>query len=214
MWPYLDVIIAGLPWTLALTGEAFLVGALLGLPVMLARESRYALLRLVARVFINIVRSIPPIVWLFIIYFGMGNAGFIALNPFAAAVIGLGLISSAHLAEIYRGGVISVLKGQREAAEALNLGVVYGFVDVIAPQALRVVIPSAASYAIGLLKDSATASAIGVAELTDRANQFSQETLSGLQIYAIIALVYILVSLPVAWISRTVDSKLRSRVSR
>jgi polar amino acid transport system permease protein len=213
MWSYPYLLISGLPWTLAVTAGAFAMGALLGLPVMLAEESTCAPLRLIARAYVNLVRAVPPIVWLFIVYFGVGSE-LLRLTPFGAALIGLGLISSAHLAEIYRGGMISIGKGQREAAAALNLGPAYSFIDVMAPQAIRVALPPSAGYAIGLLKDSAIASAIGVPELTERANEVAQATLSGLPVYITLAVIYILMSLPIAWLARTVDTQLRAKVAR
>jgi len=214
MWSYSSLLISGLPWTLSVTAGAFAIGALLGLPVMLAEESTCVPLRLMARTYVNLVRAVPPIVWLFIVYFGIGSSAWLRLTPFGAALIGLGLISSAHLAEIYRGGMISIGKGQREAAAALNLGPLYSFVDVMAPQAIRVALPPAAGYAIGLLKDSAIASAIGVPELTERANEVAQATLSGLPVYITLAAIYIVMSLPIAWLARTVDAQLRARVAR
>jgi len=213
MWSYPAFLVSGLPWTLSVTAGAFAIGALIGLPVMLAEESTFAPLRLIARTYVNLVRAVPPIVWLFIVYFGVGS-DLLRLTPFAAAMIRLGLISSAHLAEIYRGGMISVGKGQREAASALNLGPVYGFIDVMAPQAARVALPPSAGYAIGLLKDSAMASAIGVPELTERANEAAQATLSGLPVYVTLAAIYILMSVPVAWLARAVDTRLRAKVAR
>jgi len=213
MWSYPSLLFSGLPWTLAVTAGAFAIGALVGLPVMLAEESTCAPLRLLARTYVNLVRAVPPIVWLFIVYFGVGSE-LLRLTPFGAALIGLGLISSAHLAEIYRGGMISIAKGQREAAAALNLGPVYSFIDIMAPQAIRVALPPAAGYAIGLLKDSAISSAIGVPELTERANEAAQATLSGLPVYIALAAIYILMSLPVAWLARVVDTRLRAKVAR
>jgi polar amino acid transport system permease protein len=213
MWSYASLLIAGLPWTLAVTAGAFAMGALLGLPVMLAEESTCVPLRLIARSYVNLVRAVPPIVWLFIVYFGVGSE-LLRLTPFGAALVGLGLISSAHLAEIYRGGMISIGKGQREAAAALNLGPIYSFIDVMAPQAIRVALPPSAGYAVGLLKDSAISSAIGVPELTERANEAAQATLSGLPVYITLAVIYILMSLPIAWLARTVDTQLRATVTR
>jgi polar amino acid transport system permease protein len=213
MWSYPAFIVSGLPWTLSVTAGAFAIGALLGLPVMLAEESTWAPLRLLARTYVNLVRAVPPIVWLFIVYFGIGS-NLLRLSPFGAALIGLGLISSAHLAEIYRGGMISIGKGQHEAAAALNLGPVYGFIDVMAPQAIRVALPPSAGYAIGLLKDSAISSAIGVPELTERANEAAQATLAGLPVYVALAAIYIVMSVPVAWLARAVDVQLRAKVAR
>ena len=90
----------------------------------------------------------------------------------------------------------------------------HGFIDVVAPQALRVIVPSLASFAIGLMKDSAVASTIGVAELTERANQQSQVAFAALPIFSMTAAFYIAASLPIAWLSRSVDARLRARVGR
>jgi polar amino acid transport system permease protein len=118
------------------------------------------------------------------------------------------------MAEIYRGGILSIGKGQHEAAAALSLGRLHGFIDVVAPQALRVVVPSLASFAIGLMKDSAVASTIGVAELSERANQQAQVNFAVLPIFAMAAAFYIAASLPIAWLSRSVDARMRARVDR
>jgi len=207
------ILLPGLPWTLAVTACAFAIGAVLGLPLMLARNSRSLAVQLLAGGYVNVVRGIPPIVWLFIIYFGLDFHHF-RFNPFNASIVALGLTSSAYMAEIYRGGILSIGKGQHEAVVALSLGRLHGFIDVVAPQALRVVVPSLASFAIGLMKDSAVASTIGVAELTERANQQSQVVFAALPIFAMTAAFYIAASLPIAWLSRSVDARMRARVGR
>ncbi|HWD12109.1 amino acid ABC transporter permease [Pseudochrobactrum sp. sp1633] len=206
-------IIRGLPWTVALTVSALAVGTVLGLILMLMRRSKFWPLRLLAVAYINLVRGIPPLVWLFVIFFGLGT-GTITISPFMAALTGFGMIAGANMAEIFRGGMMAVHHGQFEAAEALNLNRYHAFKDVIAPQMLRVSLPSAASYAIGLLKDSAIASAIGVTELAYQGSQLSQMTFRGLEVFAVVALLYILLSLPVAWLSRTADLYLRAKVAR
>jgi len=206
-------ILSGLPWTLALTGVALLLGVIIGIPIALARRSRFVFVWLAAATFIAVTRSIPPLVWLFIIFFGLGT-GYIQISPFLAATVAFGLIATANMAEIYRGGLMAVQHGQWDAAEVLGLSPVHTFVDIIAPQAVRVSLPSAASYAIGLLKDTATASTIGVTELSFQAYQLSQKTFSGLYAFGLVAAIYILVSLPVAWLSRTADSYLRAKVAR
>jgi len=206
-------ILAGLPWTLALTAAALALGVVLGVPVALARRSRLLPVWLAAAVFIAVTRSIPPLVWLFIIFFGLGT-GYIQISPFVAATAAFGLIATANMAEIYRGGLMAIQHGQWDAAEVLGLGRIHTFADVIAPQAVRVSLPSAASYAIGLLKDTATASTIGVIELTFQANQLAQRNFSGLYAFGIAAAIYILVSLPVAWLARSADFYLRAKVAR
>ncbi|MBQ0710294.1 MULTISPECIES: amino acid ABC transporter permease [unclassified Ochrobactrum] len=207
------LILSGLPWTIALTLGSFVIGCILGVPLLAARQARLAPIRWIAAVLIQVVRALPPILWLFIIFFGIGM-GIMPINPFVAALIGLGLIASANMAEIYRGALASLHHGQWEAATALNFGTGYTLIDVVAPQAFRVALPSAASYLIGLMKETAVASTIGVADLAFRGNQVSQLTFKGIEVFALVGLFYIFLSLPVAWLSRTADSYLRAKVAR
>ncbi len=206
-------LLRGLTWTIALTVGAFLIGAILGVPILVARNSRLFPVRLLAMVLIQIIRAVPPILWLFIIFFGLG-VGFMPISPFNAALIGLGLIAAANMAEIYRGAVSSVHHGQWEASAALDLGRWTTVRDIVAPQAFRVALPSAASYLIGLMKETAVASTIGVAELAYQGNQLSQMTYRGLEVFAIVGVLYVFLSLPVAWLSRVADSYLQAKVAR
>jgi polar amino acid transport system permease protein len=203
----------GIPLTLALTLVAFIIGALLGLPLCGMRMSKSMPLRFLASSIILVFRAIPPIVWLFFIFFGVGM-GYIQLNPFTSAAVGLGLITAANMAEIYRGALSAVQKGQWEAATVLNLSSWHRFIDVIGPQLFRIALPSGATYLIGLLKDSAVASAIGVHEIAFQAYHVSQETFRGIDIYAAAGLLYILISLPIAYFARWTDMRLRAAVAR
>ncbi len=208
----LRALLVGIPFTLALTALSFVVGALLGLVLCAMRLSKFVLLRMLASTLILVLRAIPPIVWLFFIFFGIGS-GYLQLDPFSSAAIGLGLITAANMAEIYRGALSAIHAGQWEAATVLNLSGRHLFVDVIGPQLLRVALPSAATYLIGLLKDSAVASAIGVHEIAFQAYHLSQETFRGLDIYAAAGLLYIVISLPIAWLARWTDIRLRATVA-
>ncbi|MBZ9775026.1 amino acid ABC transporter permease [Mesorhizobium sp. CO1-1-8] len=206
-------ILAGLPMTIAVTGLALIVGAVIGFPLMLASQSIFAPLRLLTVAVISLVRSVPPILWLFLIFFGLGTS-VVTLSAFSAAVVAFGLIAAVNMAEIYRGGMVAIHHGQYEAAHALNFSRYRLYTDILIPQMVRVSIPSAATYAIGLMKDSAIASTIGVAELAFRGNQISMQTYRGLEIYAVVGLLYILLSLPVAALSREAERRLRAKVSR
>lgn len=208
-----ESVLRGLPATIGLTVIAFVIGGIFGLPLMMLRISRNRWLRLLATAIITFVRSIPPIVWLFVIFFGLGS-GYIRIDPFPAAAAGMGLIASAYLAEIYRGALLSIHQGQWEGAAALGLGRLRLWTDIIIPQLFRVALPSMATYAIGLLKDTAIAMTIGVNEMTFLANQFSMANYRGLEVFGFAALVYIALSLPIAWASREVDRRLRVKASR
>ena len=141
----LFLILRGLPWTVAITVLSLGVGVCLGFPVMMARNAKFAPVRVLAIAFISLVRAVPPIVWIFIIFFGLGT-GPVSVNPFVATLVGLGLIAATNMAEIYRGGLISIHQGQWEAAQALNLGRRHTFRDVIMPQMIRVRPPTRSAF--------------------------------------------------------------------
>ncbi|ACC73965.1 amino acid ABC transporter permease [Paraburkholderia phymatum] len=209
----LGEVIVALPWTLAMTGLSFAFGALLAIPLCGLRTAHNPVLRNCALSLILTFRSIPPIVWLFLIFFGVGS-DLIPLSPFVSAVIGLGLITAANVAEIYRGALKAVPAGQYEAARALGLPALLQYHDVLIPQIFRLALPSLATYAIGLLKDTAVASTIGVHDLAFSAYRVSQETFRGIEVYAAFGLVYFLISLAMAYATRGLDRRLRERISR
>jgi polar amino acid transport system permease protein len=206
-------LVQAIPWTIGLTALSFTLGAALAIPLCAMRVARGTVLSSVAVALILVMRSIPPIVWLFIIFFGIGS-GVLHLNPFTSGVIGLALITSANVAEIYRGALKAVPSGQFEAAKVLGLSRLRQYTDVLGPQIFRTALPSCASYAIGLLKDSAVASTIGVPELASAAYRASQATYKGIEVYATAGLLYFLISVLMAWGSRALDTKLRLRIAR
>ena len=206
-------ILQGVPMTIGLTVGALAVGAVGGIPLALARRSGIAAVSLAAVSVIEVLRGIPPIVWLFIIYFGLGTA-LPMLDPITSAIIGLGLISCAYMAEIYRGGLSAITRGQWEASEALGMGRQSVLTFIIGPQVFRVSVPAAASYAIGLLKDSSVAYTIGVSEIVYFANDQSRQTSDALGPFFLAALVYVMMTIPCAWATRALDARLRMRVAR
>lgn len=203
-------VLMGLPMTLLVTVLAFGIGLVGGIPVMLGLRSRFAPLRLLVRFLVDLVRGIPPIVWLFLIYFGV-QFGTIRMDALTAAVVGLGIIASAYLAEMYRGGFQTLPAGQQEAASALGLGRLDTFTFVLTPQAFRTVLPSITTYLLSLIKDSSIASTIGVADMVFMANQFARQNpdVAGIVPFLLAAVVYLVVSIPVALLARRLDSRLR-----
>lgn len=204
---------AGLPWTIALTLTSFVIGALVAIPLCALRSSRNKLLAYIGGTIILIVRSVPPIVWLFAVFFAISQH-VVRISPFTAAAIGLSLITAANLAEIYRGSLKAIPKGQIEASKVIGLSTWQRYRYVLAPQVFRYSLPSASSYAIGLLKDTAIASAIGVSDVAQIANQLTQQTFQGLQIYAWAAIAYFSLSFLMAYVSRVIDTRLRVRIER
>ncbi|MGX5844941.1 amino acid ABC transporter permease [Mesorhizobium sp. ArgA1] len=212
MTAFLLPLLHGVTYTIALTICSLALGAVVALPVCAMRVSQWRLVNCTAFAIILLVRSIPPIVWLFLIFFGLGS-GFIDLAPFPAAVVALGVISAASLAEIYRGALTAIHPGQKDAAQALALSARSRLIDIILPQMARISLPASTTYAIGLLKDTAIASTIGVQDITFFAQAITQRSLRGLEAYTAAGIIYILLSISFAFVGRHIELRLAAKVA-
>lgn len=198
-------IIAAVPYTALVTLGAFGLGFVLAIPLMFARRARLMVVRGISGFIVDLARGIPPIVWLLMIYFGFPNLG-IMLDPIPAAIIGLGIITAGYLAEIFRGGMLAVRKGQFEAANALGLGGWTSFTRVVAPQAMRAMQPGLTTYSIGLIKDSSIASVIGVTEMVYTANSYAKISKEGVLLFFEAALIYLVISVPLGLLARRIEA--------
>lgn len=212
MYEYLGYLALGVFGTVAVTVGALAIGAILAMPLAWLRRSRSAVVRLPAVAIIEVLRAVPNLVWLFLVFFGLPQVG-IRLDPWTSSIITLGIASAAHIAEIYRGGLAGIARGQWEASDALGLTRMDRRRLIVLPQMQRVIVPTMATYAIGLLKDSALASTIGVVELTFRGGLVTQRTGDGLTTFVVVGIIYLLVSLPLALAARRVDSRMRAKFS-
>lgn len=210
---HLQAVLLGVPLTLLITFSSLLIGAVGGVPLVLGLRSRQVVFQVICRTLVDLLRGIPAVVWLFVIYFGVSIGAF-QFEATTAAIVGLGLVSAAYMAEIYRGGISAVHSGQWEAGSALGVGQWATFSRIIGPQAFRVSVPSMTSYGISLIKDSSLASTIGVTEMVFLTTQDARSNAGGLTVYIIAALVYLALSIPLALLARRVDSVLRKKVSR
>lgn len=204
---WLPQLLAGAAGTLKLTISAFLVGGVIGLFLALARVSRSRFIRRCAMVYIDVFRGIPAVTLLFLIYFGLASYG-VVFDAYTASVIGLGLNAAAYLAEIFRSGLQAIHGGQREAAEMLGLRNNQVMRYVLLPQALRVVIPPVANFAIALLKDSSVASLISAPELMLRARDLAGEYFMPFQIYMLVAAIYLSISYPISTAARYIERRM------
>jgi len=200
-------ILAAVPMTLLVTLASFTLGAVIALPLAATRRSRFILVRGIGKLIIDILRGVPPVVFVFVLFFGLG-ADIIRWEPLPAAIVGLGLISAGQLSEIYRGGMLAVHRGQYEASAALGLTGASTFASVIGPQAFRVAIPGMVTWLISLLKDSSIVSTIGVVEMMFIANQSARSSADGLMPFVIAAIMYIALGTPLAVLSRWLEKKL------
>jgi len=201
---FLPYLLRGAVVTVEITLASLAVAIAVGLVLALLRHARVPVLGALASAYIELLRAIPVLTTLFIIYFGLAYAG-IRLSSFAAAVTGLGMLGAAYMAEIHRAGIESVHKGQREAALSIGMTPSKAMRWVVLPQASRVVIPPTANYAIGLLKDTAVVSTVAAPELIFAAKTLVSQTILPMQVYLLAALVYLALSLPLARLARHLE---------
>jgi polar amino acid transport system permease protein/cystine transport system permease protein len=154
-------------------------------------------IRFLARSYVELIRGTPALTQLFIIYFGLSEIG-LSLSPMAAAIIGLGANGAAYLAEIFRAGIGAIDKGQKEAAASLGLPPIEVMRFIILPQAIRIMLPPLVNYAVQLLKDTTLASSVAAPEIMFRARNLVMETYLSMQIYVLVACIYLAISIPLS----------------
>lgn len=194
-------------WTVALSLIAFLGGGVLGLAVALARVAKARWLRIVARVYIEILQGTPLLMQLFICFFGLSLLG-IETSAWVAAALAMTLYSAAFLGEIWRGCIDAVPRGQWDAGDSLALPYVKLMRFVILPQALRVAIPPTVGFAVQIVKGTALASIIGFVEVTKAGTMISNATFQPFLVYGLVGLIYFALCYPLSLYSRTLERKM------
>ncbi len=184
--------------TLKLMLAAFCLACALGMVIALLRISRFALLRGFARVYIGFFRGVPVLVILYWIYFALPEMGykFLVISSYTAAVLGLGIHGGAFLAEVFRSGIESLHRGQMEAALSIGMTPAKAMRWIILPQAVRVVVPPIANYAVGLLKETALCSIIAAPELMLRAKDLASSSFLPMHAFVLAAVFYYIMSFP------------------
>jgi His/Glu/Gln/Arg/opine family amino acid ABC transporter permease subunit len=185
-WP---LILKGFGVTIALFVLSVVLSLILGVGVAFARQSRFAMLAWIAISYIELVRNIPFMIQLFLIFFVLPFYG-LHMPAFVVGVIVLTFYGSAYFGEIIRGAILSVPKGQLESARAVGMSNMQAMRRVIFPQMLGYFIPPATNQAIMQVKESAITSAITVTEMTMAAQIIQGETYSPIEVFLIISVFY------------------------
>ena len=199
--------------TIPLTIVTFVAGLILALAVALARLSSNRILTWVARAFTSIFRGTPLLVQLFIIFFGLPQLG-IKFNSWVAAAIALSLNVAAYAGEIIRSAILSVPKGQWEAAETIGMSRATTLKRIVLPQALRVAVPPLSNTLISLVKDTSLASMIGVTEMFRQAQIAAAPSGDFLELYVVAALIYWILCLLLSVIQTRMEDRLGKSVAR
>ena len=204
-WP--QIAVATL-YTISLTAIAFVIGIVLGISLALAKLSKIVAARRCSIVYIEITRGIPTLALLFLLYFGLPPLG-ILLDEFVACFIGLGMITAGYLAEIFRGGIEAMHKGQREAALAIGMTPRTAFRYIIFPQAIRIVLPPLLNTLIVVLKDSSVCSIITTPELMLRTKDIATMDFVPMHLYLLAGLIYFCMAWPLSLLARRLEVYMR-----
>lgn len=204
---------AAITMTIPLTLISFALGLVIALGVALARLSSNVVLSNIARLYISIIRGTPLLVQLFIVFFALPEFG-IRIDPFPAAVIAFSLNVGGYAAEIIRAAILSIPKGQWEAAETIGLSYVKSLQRIILPQAARVAVPPLSNTLISLVKDTSLASTILVTELLRQAQIVAAPTFEFFAMYGTAAVYYWVICLVLSFGQSRVERRLERYVAR
>ena len=206
----LKFLINGLGYTIALSVCAIVISIVIGLLIALPGLAKGRAPRTMNRVYVECFRAIPILVLLLWVYYGLPVVLDIGITTFWAGVLALAISDSAFEAEIFRGGIQSISKGQIEAADSIGLNYYDKMRYVILPQAIRRILPPLGNQLVYMLKMSSLVSVIGLSELTRRANELVVTEYRPLEIYTILVLEYLILILIVSAGVRWLERKMRA----
>lgn len=193
IWESLPALFQGTLISLQITCVAAIVGMSLGIALALAEISSCKSVRVLAGVYITLVRGTPMLVQILFIFYVLPQLG-VMIAPFWAASLAIGLNSSAYISQILRGGIEAVPKGQIEAAYTLGFSKLSTNMHIVFPQAFRISLPALGNELTTLVKDSSLASIIGVMELTKEASIIRSRTYDAFSILLAVSIIYLVMT--------------------
>ena len=204
VWDILRNLLLAARWTVSLSLIAFIGGGLVGLVLLVVRLRGSVWGDQLVGGYVQLFQGTPLLMQLFLAYFGIALFG-INVSAWTAAAVALTLYTSAFLAEIWRGCVASIPKGQWEAAQSLALNFREQLRYVVLPQALRIAVPPTVGFLVQVVKGTALASVIGFIELTKAGTMITNATLKPFVVYSCVALFYFALCFPVSLYARKLE---------
>lgn len=204
---FLPLLKGALLYSLTLAIVSFFFGLIIAVLTALARLSGIKPLMGIARFYVSLIRGTPLLVQLFIIFFGLPSVG-IMIDPFPSAIIGFSLSVGAYSSEVVRAAILSIHKGQWEAAYSLGMTYWQALRRVVLPQAARVSVPPLSNSFISLVKDTSLAAAILVPEMFRKAQEIVAATYEPLLVYSEAALIYWMICFVLSFIQDRIENKL------
>jgi His/Glu/Gln/Arg/opine family amino acid ABC transporter permease subunit len=207
MISFLPRLLEGAELTIIISLLSYVLALVIGLLVGIARVSRHWPLRALATPYVQFIRGTPLLLQLFVIYYVLPYAGLI-LSPFTSAVWGLTLNYSAYMAEVFRGGILAIPKGQWEAGLSIGMSRRLLLRRIILPQALRIVVPAIGNFFVSIFKDSALVSTITMRDLMFSGQILAAATFRHFEIFAEVAVIYFIISYPSAKLVEYIEARL------
>ena len=204
-----DALLAGLAGTLRIFAICLLIGLSLGLVVGLGRYSKRKLLYVPASIFVEFFRNTPVLVQILWFYFALPILVPFEVSPLLAATLGISLNSAAFSAEIFRGGIQSIDRGQWEGARAIGMTGAQAMRRVILPQAMRRMLPPLTNRGIEIFKMSTLASAVAYVELLQQGKLIASINFNPIEAYTVVALIFFAVLFPLVQATYALERKLR-----
>ena len=201
------LLMEGLMVTFRITAWSLVLAMVFGLVTALLRLSDSFIARIVARGYLELIRNTPLLVQIFFLYFVL--APIFGLSRFLAAVLALSLFEGAYVSEIFRAGIVSIHRGQWEAAYSLGLNAYHQYRYIILPQAIRRILPPLTSQAISLIKDSALVSTIAVYDLTMQGRAIIADTFLTFEIWFTIAAIYLIITVALSLVVNIMENRLK-----
>ena len=207
IWDIVRNLLLATRWTIVLSLVAFIGGGIVGLLLLYARVGGNRIAYLVVRGYVQVFQGTPLLIQLFLAFFGIAALG-VPVSPWIAASVCLTLYSSAYLAEIWRGCVDAVPKGQWEAAKSLGLSFAQQLRLIVLPQAAKIAIAPTVGFMVQVIKGTALASIIGFVEITKTGTMITNATFKPFLVYSFVALFYFALCYPLSWWSKWLELRL------
>lgn len=195
-------------WTILLSLLAFVFGGLAGLVLAIARIAPWKPLRFVVSLWIQVIQATPMLMLLLLLYFGVNMLG-VRIDAWTAAVLSFTIGTSAYLAEIWRGCIQAVPKGQWEAAKALALDFKRTLALIVIPQAVRMALPPTVGYMVQVVKGTSLAALIGFTELAKAGAQMNTVTFQPVAVFGTVSIIYFAICFPLSMLARHLEKKLQ-----
>ncbi len=201
------VLLQGLWVTVKISAISLLLALVIGMFSAFARLSPFISLRVLAWCYVETIRNTPLLIQIFVIYFVISPV--LGLSAFVSAVIALSLFEGAYSSEIIRSGIVNIPRGQFEAAQSLGLPTSVIYYKVVLPQMLRQTLPMLAGQSVSLIKDSALVSTISIYDLTMQGQKIVSETFLTFEIWFVVALCYLSITVTLSFIIRRVEHRMK-----